>query len=84
LLAKIINYRDIFTIVIFFEQNIVTVIALLSPRPNYKPCFHSDIMAPKGVWLMKVCPPSITVNIQRKCSITSIKMACQRTCCSVL
>lgn len=34
-------------------------------------------MAPKGVWLMKVCPPSITDNIQRKCSITSIKMACQ-------
>jgi len=35
LLAKIINYRDIFTIVIFFEQNIVTVIALLSPRPTF-------------------------------------------------
>ena len=34
LLAKIINYCDIFTIAIFFEQNIVTVIALLSPRPN--------------------------------------------------
>ena len=29
------NYRDIFTIMIVFKQNIVIVIVPLSPRPNF-------------------------------------------------
>ena len=32
------NYRDIFTIVIVFKQNIVIVIVPLSPRPNVYLC----------------------------------------------